>query len=186
MRVFDFDNTIYAGESVFDFYLFSIRYNPKVAKYIIIVIHNLFKYKLGKTTMEDLAEAVKKYSSDYLNAFDNKDELVSIFWDKHIKKIKSWYKPQENDVIITASFNLIMDDICERLKIKNCICSTVNRNTMKVDYINFSVNKRKSFLEKYENESVDEFYTDNMFDKPMIDIAKKAFLVKGNKIKRIK
>ncbi len=35
MRVFDFDNTIYNGESVFDFYLFSIKYNPKVAKYVL-------------------------------------------------------------------------------------------------------------------------------------------------------
>ena len=32
MRVFDFDNTIYNGESVFDFYLFSIKKNPKVIK----------------------------------------------------------------------------------------------------------------------------------------------------------
>ena len=31
MRVFDFDNTIYDGESVIDFYLFSLRRNPKVA-----------------------------------------------------------------------------------------------------------------------------------------------------------
>lgn len=52
MRVFDFDNTIYNGESVFDFYLFSIRYNPAVAKYVPIVVFNLIKYKLGKTTMQ--------------------------------------------------------------------------------------------------------------------------------------
>ena len=54
MRVFDFDNTIYNGESVFDFYLFSIKYNPKVAKYVPLAVFNLFKYKLGKTTKQDL------------------------------------------------------------------------------------------------------------------------------------
>lgn len=43
MRVFDFDNTIYNGESVFDFYLFSIRYNPTVVKYMPIVVFNLVK-----------------------------------------------------------------------------------------------------------------------------------------------
>lgn len=186
MRVFDFDNTIYDGESVFDFYLFSIKHNPKVAKYIVIVLYNLIKYKLGRTTMEDLEEAVKKYSSVYLNAFDNKEELVRLFWNKHMKKIKTWYTPREDDVILTASFNLMMDEICRRIGVKACICSTVNRDTMQVDYINFGDNKRKTFLEQYKGITVDEFYTDNMFDKPMIDIAQKAFLVKGNKIKQIK
>ena len=46
-------------------------------------------------------------------------------------------------------------------------------------------NKRKTFLEKYKGAVIDEFYTDNMLDKPMIDIAEKAYLVKGNKIRRI-
>lgn len=186
MRVFDFDNTIYNGESVFDFYLFSIRYNPAVAKYVPIVVFNLIKYKFGKTTMQDLEDAVKKYASSYLNAFDNKEEIIRAFWEKHITKIKKWYKPQQDDVIITASFNMIMDEICQRLGIKNCICSIVNRDTMQVEYLNFRDNKRKTFIELYKNKTVDEFYTDNMVDKPMIDIAKRAYLVRGNRIKRIK
>lgn len=186
MRVFDFDNTIYNGESVFDFYLFSIKYNPKVAKYIFIVLLNLVKYKLGKTTMQDLQQAVKKYASAYLNAFADKEMLVKRFWDTHMKKIKPWYTPRPDDVILTASFNLIMDEVCARLGIKNCICSVVDRETMQISYINFSENKRKIYLEKYKDRSVDEFYTDNRLDQPMIDIAEKAFLVKGSKIKRIK
>lgn len=186
MRVFDFDNTIYDGESTFDFYLFSIRYNPRVAKYIILAVYNLIKYKLGKTTIADLENAAKKYSSLYLNAFDDKEKLVSAFWDRHIKKIKPWYSPQADDVIMTASFNLMMDEFCRRFGIKSCICSTVNRDTMQVEYINFSENKPKAFGAKYPDAAPDEFYTDNMLDRPMIDISKKAFLVKGNKIKRIK
>lgn len=186
MRVLDFDNTIYNGESVFDFYLFSIRFNPKTAKYIFIVIYNLFKYKTGRTTMEDLQKAAKKYASDYLNAFDDKEKIVRLFWDSHIKKIKKWYTPQEDDIILTASFNLMMEDICNRLGIKRCICSVVNKETMEVEYLNFSDNKRRTFIEKYKNAVIDEFYTDNMLDKPMIDIAEKAYLVKGNKIRRIK
>lgn len=30
MRVFDFDGTIYDGESLFDLYLYSARHDPKV------------------------------------------------------------------------------------------------------------------------------------------------------------
>lgn len=47
MRVFDFDNTIYDGESVIDFYLFSLRRNPKVARYVPVVLYHLLRYKLG-------------------------------------------------------------------------------------------------------------------------------------------
>ena len=64
--------------------------------------------------MEDLEIAVKKYAYDYLHAFKNKEEMVKAFWDKHIKNIKPWYTAQEDDVIITASLNLIMDELCER------------------------------------------------------------------------
>ena len=46
MRVFDFDNTIYDGESVIDFYLFSLRRNPKVARYVPVVLYHLLRYKL--------------------------------------------------------------------------------------------------------------------------------------------
>lgn len=186
MRVFDFDNTIYNGESVFDFYLFSIKYNPKVAKYVPLAVFNLFKYKLGKTTMQDLENAVKKYSSFYMNSFDDKEKLVQDFWNSHMKKIKPWYKPQADDVIITANFNMLIDEACNRLGIKNCICSVVNRESLQVEYLNFKENKRKTFFEIYGNSEIDEFYTDTMLDKPMIDVAQKAYLVKGNKITRIK
>lgn len=53
MRVFDFDNTIYDGESVIDFYLFSLRRNPKAARYVPVVLYHLLRYKLGRTTMAD-------------------------------------------------------------------------------------------------------------------------------------
>ena len=57
MRVFDFDNTIYDGESVIDFYLFSLRRNPKVARYVPVVLYHLLRYKLGRTTMAGRTQA---------------------------------------------------------------------------------------------------------------------------------
>jgi predicted mannosyl-3-phosphoglycerate phosphatase (HAD superfamily) len=33
---------------------------------------------------------------------------------------------------------------------------------------------------------VDEFYTDSKFDQPMIDMARHAFMVKGNTITQVK
>ena len=69
MRVFDFDNTIYDGESVFDFYIFSIRYNPKVLKYLFVIIYHIIWYKLGRVNIPELERAIKKYAREYINSF---------------------------------------------------------------------------------------------------------------------
>lgn len=186
MRVFDFDNTIYKGESAFDFYLFTIRYNPKVLKYLFVVLFHTIKYELGLSTKTELEQALKKYVRQYMSYFNNKDEIIKAFWDKHIKKIKPWYKPESDDIILTASFNIIMDELKNRFDIHNCICSTLNCDTMEVEYLNFGDNKLQIFREKYGKDAViDEFYTDSIFDMPMMKEAKKAFLVKGDRIKSV-
>ncbi|MBQ9940607.1 MAG: HAD family hydrolase [Clostridia bacterium] len=186
MRVFDFDNTIYKGESVLDFYLFSIKYNPAVLKYFFIVIYHTLRYKSGKTTLESLENIIKKHAKGYLSSFDDIDKIVCGFWDKNFSKIKKWYTPRSDDIIITASFDLIMTELFRRLDLTDSLCSIFNRNTMEIEYINFSTNKKIKFIEKFGNVSVDEFYTDSMFDTPMIQLAKKAYLVKGNRITQIR
>ena len=54
MRVFDFDGTIYDGESLFDLYLYSARHDPKVFRYIAPVLRYAVKYKLGRATLEQM------------------------------------------------------------------------------------------------------------------------------------
>lgn len=186
MRVLDFDNTIYDGESVVDFYLFSIKYNPCVLKYFFIVMYHSLMYKLGKTTMQSLEAVIKKYASGYLSSFEDITIVTKDFWDKYMKKIKPWYKPKKDDIIITASFNITMDELFARLGLTDSLCSVFNRDTMEAEYINFSANKPIKFREKFGNSEIDEFYTDSKFDTPMIEMSKKAYLVKKNRITLIK
>ena len=47
MRVFDFDNTIYDGESVFDFFLFCVKEKKSLVKYAPIVVYTTLMYELG-------------------------------------------------------------------------------------------------------------------------------------------
>jgi len=103
-----------------------------------------------------------------------------------MKKIKKWYMPQQDDIIMTASFNVIMDEICKRLGVSRCVCSVINKDTLEVEYLNFSKNKKDKFMEMFGDTEIDEFYTDNISDMPMVEIARSAYLVRGNKIKRIK
>lgn len=113
--------------------------------------------------------------------------LVRDFWDGHIRKIKAWYHPVKDDVIVTASLNLIMDEVCRRLGVQHCICSVVDRQTLTVEYINFSANKVSAFRKCFGASAVpDAFYTDNAADLPMIHLSRTAYKVRHNRITRIK
>ncbi len=186
MRVLDFDNTIYDGESVLDFYLFALRRNPATVKYIFIVLKYALSYKLGRMSLEQLESGCAKYARRYIASFTEHEKLVKDFWETHIKKIKSWYSPQKDDVIITASFNVIMEEACKRLGISNCICSVINTDTFEVEYLNFNKNKSGAFRRLFGDAEIDAFYTDNMSDLPMIELSKTAYLVRGNRMKQIK
>ena len=193
MRVFDFDGTIYDGESLFDLYLYSARHDPKVFRYIAPVLRYAVKYKLGRATLEQMEYGVGKMTEGYLTELSRSkrvasvEQLVDDFWDRYYARIKPWYQPESDDVILTASFDLTVGEACRRLGVRNLVASEVDVGTMKVTYLNFSTNKAKRFLYFFFNDLVIyEFYTDSKFDQPMIDMARHAFMVKGDTITRVK
>ena len=227
MRVFDFDGTIYDGESLFDLYLYSARHDIKVFRHIAPVLRYAIKYKLGNATLEQMERGVGKVAQRYLEdiaaskkldrlrvkSLAHADEaglggdvlvddvsrhvretadggvqsLVAAFWDKNFKRIKPWYHPRPDDVILTASFDLTVGEACRRLGVHNLIASQVDLDTMEVTYLNFNTNKPRRFRELMGPDAVvDEFYTDSKFDQPMIDMARHAFMVKGDRITQVK
>lgn len=186
MRVFDFDNTLYDGESPLDFYLFSIKYNPRVLLLIPPVLWHTWRYKRSKSTLGGLTKAISRYIRFYLDSFSDLDVMVSKFWDTHLCKIRTWYEPQPGDVIITASFNCTMEELLRRWHGVDCICSQVDPATHTLQFLNFGENKVKVFRERYGADCrPSEFYSDNMVDLPMMKLAHKAYLVKGNSITEV-
>ena len=193
MRVFDFDGTIYDGESLFDLYLYSARHDPKVFRFIAPVLRYAVKYKLGRATLEQMEYGVDRMAEGYLTELNRSrrvasvEQLVNDFWDRNYPRIKPWYQPEPDDVILTASFDLTVGEACRRLGVRNLVASKVDLETMRVTYLNFNTNKARRFRELYGPDAVvDEFYTDSRFDQPMIDMARRAFMVKGNIITRVK
>ena len=151
MRVFDFDGTIYDGESLFDLYLFSAKYNPKVLRYIAPVLRYAIKYKLGRATFDQMEYGVGKLCHGYLSELAESlefEELVNAFWDQNMKRIKPWYEPREDDVILTASFDITVGEACRRLGVQHLVSSTIDGNTLNVNYLNFNTNKPKRFRER--------------------------------------
>lgn len=75
LYVFDFDDTIYDGDSSIDFYLFCLRKNILLIRYLPIQIYGMIMYKLKLKQKEYFKE---KYFS-FLKGIKNIDITVEMF-----------------------------------------------------------------------------------------------------------
>lgn len=188
MNVFDFDNTIYDGESVIDFFLWYCKKDRSLLRYIPSVCVALIKYKRGKITVEGALSKYGALVTDYLSKNGGIYGECSAFWDCHIHKIKPFYKEvqSDDDLIISCSPEFSLKVICERLGIKRYIGSVIDEQNGEIKRLCFRENKVGAFLKEYPDAEIENFYTDSMNDKPLIDISKNAYFVKGNTITKIK
>ena len=187
MNVYDFDNTIYDGESVVDFFLFYCKKDKSLIKHVPSVFYALLKYKAGKATIE---QALSKYGEGvgefYRRNPDIEKDMVA-FWDSHMDKIKPFYKElqSDDDLIISGSPEFSLEIICKRLGIKQYIGSIIKEDGT-ISRLCIREAKVKAFFEQYPDAEIENFYTDSVNDIPLIEISKNAYLVKGNRIKKIK
>lgn len=188
MNVYDFDNTIYDGESVVDFFFMCVKKEIRLLKFLPLILIKLIKYKRCKISLAELECFVEKYAYGLILQIGDVDAAVKEFWDKNIHKVKEYYINQrkDDDLILSATAGFLLSEFSKRMGGINYICSEIDLKTGKIERICFRSNKTEIFKEKYPDEEIEEFYTDSMNDKPMIDVAKHAYLVKGNKVKRIK
>ena len=185
MNVYDFDNTIYDGESTFDFYLYCVKHHPMALKFLFVVTWSLIKYKLCMISEEQLQILADKYVVDFLRCCPDVKDLSEKFWCTHFKKIKSFYlnTRKDDDVIVTASFGFLLRTAFERLGIRYSICSEVDLDKCKVLCLCYRKNKVNLFREKYDISSVEDVYTDSDNDEALMKLAgRNVYLVKGNRI----
>ena len=189
MNVYDFDDTIYDGESALDFFFYCIRKTPYLIRYVPKVLNALFQYKRGRVTVEQALEKYAPLLEDWFKRIDDFDAYVRDFWDKHMKNIKPFYAElqREDDVIVTASPECSMNEICRRLGIKHCVGSVMDPKTGRISRLCMRSHKIPAFLEAFPNAEIEIFYTDSpKNDAPLIEMAKHAFIVKGNRVTQIK
>lgn len=188
MNVYDFDNTIYDGESVIDFFLYCCKKDKKLIRYIPSVVLALMKYKRGKLTIEQALSKYGKQVTQYYKSADTLEEDMVKFWDLNMHKIKPFYKEiqKEDDLIISGAPEFSLEIICKRLGIKKYIGSVFDEETGEIKRLCIRENKTKAFFEEYPDTRIQCFYTDSINDLPLIGISESAYLVKGNKITKIK
>ena len=188
MNVFDFDNTIYRGESFVDLFIMVLKKDPTLLKNVPLMVSGVAQYKLGTLRLEKALEKYAGIFEEYVSGLDNLDGLVNEFWDKHIHKVKPFYLDvkSEDDIVISASPEIVIAEVCRRIGINNYVGTKYDVEAGKLGMVCFRENKIKAFYERYPDGKIDTLYTDSMHDKPLMDISDKVFFVTGDRIKRIK
>lgn len=181
MNVYDFDETIYDGDSTVDFYKYCVKRKPSLLLLLPKQGIAFMKYMLGMTRKEEFKETVYLI----LTKIDDLNSWINDFWDKNIHKIKEFYKAQkrEDDLVISASPEFIIKNACGRLGIAS-MASRIDPKTGKhMDGINcHGKRKVERFYEVYPEGKIEQFYSDSYSDTPLAELAEEAFLVKKDVI----
>ena len=180
MNVYDFDKTIYDGDSTVDFYFFCLRRHKKIALTFPSLVAAYTKFYIFKSgTKTQFKETMYKFLK-----YCEIDEDLELFWEKHEKKIKNWYKEQRNDddVIISASPKFLLEPIGKKVGFR-VIASDVDKFSGKYCGENcYYEEKVARFRKEYPKSSIDEFYSDHYSDSPLAKLSYKAYIVNGDKI----
>lgn len=179
INIYDFDGTIYDGDSSIDFFLFSAKKRPIIFLLIPKIIYYKIKYSLKLINKDKFKECF----FEFIKYTNNVDKDLDEFWNKNIKKIKLFYlnQKQNNDIIISASPEFLIYPVSKKLHFK-LIATNVDKTNGQFKSKNCYGEEKINRLKSIGIIACNEFYSDSMSDYPLKLIAKKAFLVKKNKI----
>lgn len=180
INLYDFDNTIYKGDSSVDFYFYNLVRTPKMLLHLFVLIYAgiLYIFKIiSKTRM-------KEYIFSYIKYIDV-DKRVEDFWKTHVKNIKKFYLAtnHDNDIIISASPEFLLKPMEKHLKFKMLIASRVDKNTGRFKGLNcHGEEKVRRLNEKISGYHVINAYSDSTSDDPILRLADNSYYVKGDKL----
>ncbi|WP_314010995.1 HAD-IB family hydrolase [Pseudostreptobacillus hongkongensis] len=184
--VYDFDKTIYGGETSTDFMRFFLKRNKKYIKRLPYVIKSLFYYNKN----------LKRSKEIFFKILDNIDmELlkneIREFWKQNNKKIFSWISDEikvnklESDelILISATPSIFLEEISKELGFDKLIATEFvkqkDKFISKIEGSNCKGVEKVYRLQEYlENFEIIKFYSDSMSDKPLFDLAKEKYFIK--------
>ncbi len=181
MRTYDFDETIYNGDSTRDFYFYCLKKYPR----ILLELPRQFGHFLLFATGIERKTVFKSHFYRFFRHIPDMDKAVADFWETHFCNIKEWYLSdvRPDDVIISASPAFLLEIPCRRLGLTPPIASLVDKKTGAYTGENcYGEEKPPRFRALYPDAAVEEFYSDSLSDMPMALLAKERFIVRGDNI----
>lgn len=181
MNIYDFDNTIYNGDTNKDILLYSFKKHPfKVIKALNKTKKLERDYKRGLITFERVKEAMLSF----LFEIDDLNGYIEKFVSSHMKNIKPWYlsRKTDYDIIISASYELWIIPFCKKLGIKYVLATKTDKDGHIIGKNCKGEEKVKRLASTIPNAQIITSYSDSESDLPILNIAKTAYVVEGNKL----
>ena len=182
LDLYDFDGTIYDGDSGVDLILFSIKKKPSLIFHYISCIGIVIQFLLKIKKKEEM----KNKLFSFLKYFPDTDKFVKEFWECHEHKMKEFWtskKTHKNDIIISASGRFWLEPIAEKYNVRELFATDIDPKTGKVTGNNcHGKEKVKLFRKHYPDARIMKMYTDSVNDLPLIEAAEEGILVKRHKL----
>ncbi len=180
--LYDFDKTIYAGDSSIDFFKFCLRKNFKIIKYLPKITFCLLLNHLKIIN----TKSFKEQFFSFLKEFNNVDEIIELFWLKNKSKIYNFFNEELNlsnrlpIYIISASPYFLLYGYTKQLKNVYLIATNMNKNTGKIIGENCKGQEKVNKLPK--DIYIEKFYSDSYSDRFLANMAKTAYICWNGKV----
>lgn len=182
MNVFDFDKTIFDGDSTRKFLVYLVKRYPRLLVRMPGFAVNALLFGLKIRKKQDFKQRMfRAFFSGIPDIYD----CLEKFWDENMSGVKKWYGgiQREDDLVITASPVDIVRPCCVRLGIKHIMGSPVDMKTGLYTGPNCHGDEKvRRFNEAFPGCTVDDFYSDSHSDDPLARVAKRAIMVKGENL----
>ena len=178
MDVYDFDGTLYRGDSTADFLRFCLRRHPAIAATLprtgLAALACLKLHAIDKTQYKGVLYRFLTHVPDI-------EREVDLFWRAHECNIGGPCQPKAGDLVISASPEFLLKDVCARRGL-SLIAPQVDPRTGRTLGPNCSDGEKIVRLkELYPDAEIDRFYSDSHNDDPLASIAGEAFMVDARK-----
>ena len=181
MNVYDWDDTIFKGDSTLGLVLYSYLHRPKTLISIPRTAACGLLYGLRIMEKQDFKENL----FHMFTYVDDMEQLVDEYTDAKMDHVKEFYKKnrKEDDLVISASPEFLVSAFCKKLGIKHYMASPVNMHTGKYEGLNcHGKEKVRRFKERYPDEEIGEFYSDSISDTPLAELSRQPRIVKGSRL----
>lgn len=174
MDVYDFDGTLYRGDSTANFLKWCLRRYPRVALTLPRTAAAAGAC-LGLHVIDKTRFKAALYR--FLPHIPDIDRELERFWAHHEGRISGPACAHPGDLVISASPEFLLRDVCARRGL-TLIASQVDPHTGRVLGPNCSGEEKvRRFRELYPDAAIDHFYSDSRNDDPLAAIAAEAYLV---------
>ncbi len=150
MNVYDFDGTLYRGESCLHFAFYCIIRKPKILLFLPEILRLYKDHKNNELNIEKANEVFKKILNTISTNEKELNEFIKSFWKKYDRKLNYDLieKIKQKDIIISAGPDFLLKQ--SPIKDKNIFCSQIDLKKKKILFFCYGENKRKKFKEIFK------------------------------------